>query len=122
MGLKNQSESWEFFQEERRKGILILLGETLDDFAALRSKRLSSIRTRNLVSFLSVYEKGQIFLLALFSNCTVSATEIPVSTTMSDPPKRVVSEGFITYAYILLYIALSSGQIFFNKVHPISFS
>lgn len=34
---------------------------------------------------------------------------------MSDPPKRVVSEGFTTYAYILLYIALSSGQIFFNK-------
>jgi hypothetical protein len=24
---------------------------------------------------------------------------------------------FVTYAYILLYIALSSGQIFFNKVY-----
>ncbi|CAI0556725.1 unnamed protein product, partial [Linum tenue] len=30
---------------------------------------------------------------------------------MADPRK----EGFLTYAYILLYIALSSGQIFFNK-------
>ncbi|MED6169881.1 hypothetical protein PIB30_025294 [Stylosanthes scabra] len=30
---------------------------------------------------------------------------------MADPKK----EGFLTYAYILLYIALSSGQIFFNK-------
>lgn len=34
---------------------------------------------------------------------------------MSDPPRSVRSEGLITYAYILLYIALSSGQIFFNK-------
>lgn len=25
-------------------------------------------------------------------------------------------EGFLTYTYLLLYIALSSGQIFFNKV------
>ncbi|XP_057457750.1 probable sugar phosphate/phosphate translocator At3g14410 [Lotus japonicus] len=30
---------------------------------------------------------------------------------MADPKK----EGFLTYAYLLLYIALSSGQIFFNK-------
>ncbi|CAL1409915.1 unnamed protein product [Linum trigynum] len=30
---------------------------------------------------------------------------------MADPRKA----GFLTYAYILLYIALSSGQIFFNK-------
>ncbi|KAG6534985.1 hypothetical protein ZIOFF_008899 [Zingiber officinale] len=29
---------------------------------------------------------------------------------------RRCGEGGITYAYILLYIALSSGQIFFNKV------
>lgn len=34
---------------------------------------------------------------------------------MADPPKKVVNEGFITYSYILLYIILSSGQIFFNK-------
>lgn len=85
------------------------------------AKDLVVLGPETRVSFLSVYEKGQIFLLALFSNYTVSATEIPVSTTMSDPPKRVVSEGFITYAYILLYIALSSGQIFFNKVHPFYF-
>ncbi|KAF7822525.1 putative sugar phosphate/phosphate translocator [Senna tora] len=25
------------------------------------------------------------------------------------------NEGLLTYAYLLLYIALSSGQIFFNK-------
>ncbi|CAI8595296.1 unnamed protein product [Vicia faba] len=31
---------------------------------------------------------------------------------MADPK----NEGFLTYAYLLLYIALSSGQIFFNKV------
>ncbi|CAL5187220.1 unnamed protein product [Lathyrus oleraceus] len=30
---------------------------------------------------------------------------------MADPK----NEGFLTYAYLLLYIALSSGQIFFNK-------
>ncbi|GAU19077.1 hypothetical protein TSUD_99390 [Trifolium subterraneum] len=30
---------------------------------------------------------------------------------MADPK----NEGFRTYAYLLLYIALSSGQIFFNK-------
>ena len=32
--------------------------------------------------------------------------------TMADLKK----EGILTYAYLLLYIALSSGQIFFNKV------
>ncbi|KAL4573393.1 hypothetical protein LXL04_020196 [Taraxacum kok-saghyz] len=31
----------------------------------------------------------------------------------SNPPAR---EGMLTYCYLLLYIALSSGQIFFNKV------
>ncbi|KAL4555273.1 hypothetical protein LXL04_037888 [Taraxacum kok-saghyz] len=31
----------------------------------------------------------------------------------SNPPVR---EGMLTYCYLLLYIALSSGQIFFNKV------
>nr|CAN71953.1 hypothetical protein VITISV_024311 [Vitis vinifera] len=35
---------------------------------------------------------------------------------MADREKKFLSEGTITYAYILLYIALSSGQIFFNKV------
>ncbi|CDP06111.1 unnamed protein product [Coffea canephora] len=34
---------------------------------------------------------------------------------MADPPKKALSSGVVTYAYILLYIALSSGQIFFNK-------
>nr|GMD84207.1 probable sugar phosphate/phosphate translocator At3g14410 [Ipomoea batatas] len=34
---------------------------------------------------------------------------------MADPPKKIVKEEALTYAYILLYIALSSGQIFFNK-------
>ncbi|KAJ9681169.1 hypothetical protein PVL29_020184 [Vitis rotundifolia] len=34
---------------------------------------------------------------------------------MADREKKFLSEGTITYAYILLYIALSSGQIFFNK-------
>ncbi|KAI5662173.1 hypothetical protein M9H77_21496 [Catharanthus roseus] len=34
---------------------------------------------------------------------------------MADPPKRVLNEALLTYAYILLYITLSSGQIFFNK-------
>ncbi|GAA0139679.1 secondary carrier transporter [Lithospermum erythrorhizon] len=29
--------------------------------------------------------------------------------------KSIVGEQYVTYAYILLYIALSSGQIFFNK-------
>lgn len=31
--------------------------------------------------------------------------------------RALPSEGVLTYAYILLYIALSSGQIFFNKVN-----
>ena len=35
---------------------------------------------------------------------------------MADQGKKFASEGMITYGYILLYIALSSGQIFFNKV------
>ncbi|KAL3632243.1 hypothetical protein CASFOL_025227 [Castilleja foliolosa] len=35
---------------------------------------------------------------------------------MADPPREWLREEFITYAYILLYIALSSAQIFFNKV------
>lgn len=30
--------------------------------------------------------------------------------------RSFLSEGAVTYAYLLLYIALSSGQIFFNKV------
>ncbi|KAJ7948872.1 Sugar phosphate transporter domain containing protein [Quillaja saponaria] len=34
---------------------------------------------------------------------------------MADRTRPVVNEGILTYAYILLYIALSSGQIFFNK-------
>ena len=34
----------------------------------------------------------------------------------ADRSKGVVRDEFATYAYILLYIALSSGQIFFNKV------
>ncbi|WMV48950.1 hypothetical protein MTR67_042335 [Solanum verrucosum] len=34
---------------------------------------------------------------------------------MADRVRRVMSEGVLTYAYILLYISLSSGQIFFNK-------
>lgn len=33
----------------------------------------------------------------------------------SQSPKRALSSELVTYAYILLYIALSSGQIFFNK-------
>ena len=32
--------------------------------------------------------------------------------------KIVGGEGLLTYAYIFIYIALSSGQIFFNKVPP----
>ncbi|KAL3325643.1 hypothetical protein AABB24_036728 [Solanum stoloniferum] len=35
---------------------------------------------------------------------------------MADRVRRVMSEGVLTYAYILLYISLSSGQIFFNKI------
>ncbi|KAL0353898.1 UNVERIFIED_CONTAM: putative sugar phosphate/phosphate translocator [Sesamum angustifolium] len=34
---------------------------------------------------------------------------------MADRNRRWAKEEFLTYAYILLYIALSSGQIFFNK-------
>ncbi|KAJ8556099.1 hypothetical protein K7X08_022857 [Anisodus acutangulus] len=34
---------------------------------------------------------------------------------MADRERKLMSEGVVTYAYILLYIALSSGQIFFNK-------
>ncbi|KAI3457567.1 hypothetical protein Pfo_014230 [Paulownia fortunei] len=34
---------------------------------------------------------------------------------MADRDRKWVREEFLTYAYILLYIALSSGQIFFNK-------
>ncbi|XP_009591613.1 probable sugar phosphate/phosphate translocator At3g14410 isoform X2 [Nicotiana tomentosiformis] len=34
---------------------------------------------------------------------------------MADQRRKLMSEGVVTYAYILLYIALSSGQIFFNK-------
>ncbi|MCD7467631.1 hypothetical protein HAX54_005174 [Datura stramonium] len=34
---------------------------------------------------------------------------------MADRQRKLMSEGVLTYAYILLYIALSSGQIFFNK-------
>lgn len=34
---------------------------------------------------------------------------------MADRTRRLVREEFVTYAYILLYITLSSGQIFFNK-------
>ncbi|KAK3000429.1 LOW QUALITY PROTEIN: hypothetical protein RJ639_021333 [Escallonia herrerae] len=34
---------------------------------------------------------------------------------MADRLKNIVREEALTYAYILLYIALSSGQIFFNK-------
>ncbi|KAF8410955.1 hypothetical protein HHK36_003492 [Tetracentron sinense] len=34
---------------------------------------------------------------------------------MADRMRRFVREEALTYAYILLYIALSSGQIFFNK-------
>ncbi|GER53939.1 nucleotide/sugar transporter family protein [Striga asiatica] len=34
---------------------------------------------------------------------------------MADRERKWVNEEFLTYAYILLYIALSSGQIFFNK-------
>ncbi|XP_009625757.1 putative sugar phosphate/phosphate translocator At3g14410 [Nicotiana tabacum] len=34
---------------------------------------------------------------------------------MADPQKKWVSEDVVTYSYLLLYIALSSGQIFFNK-------
>ncbi|KAH9723757.1 putative sugar phosphate/phosphate translocator [Citrus sinensis] len=35
---------------------------------------------------------------------------------MADRERRMFREQVLTYAYILLYIALSSGQIFFNKV------
>lgn len=34
---------------------------------------------------------------------------------MADRSRSFLKEGTVTYAYILLYIALSSGQIFFNK-------
>ncbi|KAK9199345.1 hypothetical protein WN944_014535 [Citrus x changshan-huyou] len=34
---------------------------------------------------------------------------------MADRERRMFREQVLTYAYILLYIALSSGQIFFNK-------
>ncbi|KAL7218473.1 hypothetical protein ACSBR2_011687 [Camellia fascicularis] len=34
---------------------------------------------------------------------------------MADGMRKLMKEEFVTYAYILLYIALSSGQIFFNK-------
>ncbi|CAI9088959.1 OLC1v1023432C2 [Oldenlandia corymbosa var. corymbosa] len=34
---------------------------------------------------------------------------------MADPSSKRLSSEFVTYAYLLLYIALSSGQIFFNK-------
>ncbi|XP_019241359.1 PREDICTED: probable sugar phosphate/phosphate translocator At3g14410 [Nicotiana attenuata] len=34
---------------------------------------------------------------------------------MADPQRKRVSEDMVTYSYLLLYIALSSGQIFFNK-------
>ncbi|XP_073156129.1 probable sugar phosphate/phosphate translocator At3g14410 [Henckelia pumila] len=34
---------------------------------------------------------------------------------MADRSRKWVREEFVTYAYILIYIALSSGQIFFNK-------
>ncbi|KAM3204122.1 putative sugar phosphate/phosphate translocator isoform X1 [Capsicum annuum] len=34
---------------------------------------------------------------------------------MADRERKLMKEGVLTYAYILLYIALSSGQIFFNK-------
>ncbi|KAL0306647.1 UNVERIFIED_CONTAM: putative sugar phosphate/phosphate translocator [Sesamum radiatum] len=34
---------------------------------------------------------------------------------MADRDRRWAKDEFLTYAYILLYIALSSGQIFFNK-------
>ncbi|KZV28208.1 putative sugar phosphate/phosphate translocator [Dorcoceras hygrometricum] len=34
---------------------------------------------------------------------------------MADPSRKWLREEFVTYTYILVYIALSSGQIFFNK-------
>ncbi|XP_051135185.1 probable sugar phosphate/phosphate translocator At3g14410 isoform X2 [Andrographis paniculata] len=34
---------------------------------------------------------------------------------MADRSRKWLREEFVTYAYILLYIALSSGQIFYNK-------
>ncbi|XP_055824762.1 probable sugar phosphate/phosphate translocator At3g14410 [Solanum dulcamara] len=34
---------------------------------------------------------------------------------MADPQRKWLSDDVLTYAYLLLYIALSSGQIFFNK-------
>nr|XP_025887908.1 probable sugar phosphate/phosphate translocator At3g14410 isoform X2 [Solanum lycopersicum] len=34
---------------------------------------------------------------------------------MADPQRKWVTDDVLTYAYLLLYIALSSGQIFFNK-------
>ncbi|XP_009799037.1 putative sugar phosphate/phosphate translocator At3g14410 [Nicotiana tabacum] len=34
---------------------------------------------------------------------------------MADPQRKWVSEDVVTCSYLLLYIALSSGQIFFNK-------
>ncbi|KAM3302132.1 putative sugar phosphate/phosphate translocator isoform X1 [Capsicum chacoense] len=34
---------------------------------------------------------------------------------MADPQRKWVSDDVLTYTYLLLYIALSSGQIFFNK-------
>ncbi|KAK8676982.1 hypothetical protein V6N13_142539 [Hibiscus sabdariffa] len=36
---------------------------------------------------------------------------------MADPvKKKMLKEEILTYAYLILYIALSSGQIFFNKI------
>ncbi|KAL3364322.1 hypothetical protein AABB24_013202 [Solanum stoloniferum] len=34
---------------------------------------------------------------------------------MADPQRKWVTDDVLTYSYLLLYIALSSGQIFFNK-------
>ncbi|KAF3683928.1 putative sugar phosphate/phosphate translocator [Capsicum annuum] len=34
---------------------------------------------------------------------------------MADPQRKWVSDDVLTYTYLLLYVALSSGQIFFNK-------
>ncbi|KAE8124579.1 hypothetical protein FH972_019447 [Carpinus fangiana] len=39
---------------------------------------------------------------------------------MADRARAFCKEEVVTYAYLLLYIALSSGQIFFNKVRPSS--
>nr|GMD87597.1 probable sugar phosphate/phosphate translocator At3g14410 [Ipomoea batatas] len=68
---------------------------------------------RLLISAVQSSNAAAPFLIAFSLPHSIRHTRS--SPSMADPPKKIVKEEALTYAYILLYIALSSGQIFFNK-------